>query len=77
MIKKLAGNLPDQIRLWKIKPLKWFEVSKIKLTDRYGLVYDYILNQNLDQSINTHLQDLSKFNITAVSSLKPGLSSVC
>ncbi|AIL45017.1 gluzincin family metallopeptidase [Elizabethkingia anophelis] len=71
--KKLAGNLPDQIKLWKIKPLKWFEVSKIKLTDRYGLAYDYILNQNLDQSINTHLQDLSKFNITAVSSFETGL----
>ncbi len=71
--KKLLGDIPDQVRLWKIKPLKWFEISKIMLTDRYGLAYDYILNQNLDQKINTRLQDLSKFNITAISNFETGL----
>lgn len=70
---KLLGELPENLRLWKIKPLKWFNASKRSLIDRYGLVYQYILNQNLDQPITTPLHDLSKFNVLAVSHFETGI----
>ncbi|NAW51438.1 aminopeptidase [Elizabethkingia argentiflava] len=71
--KKLLGNLPNEVKFWKIKPLKWFNASDIKLTDRYGLAYEYILRHNLDQKINAPLQSLSKFNTIAISSFETGL----
>lgn len=71
--EKLLGRLPDEIRLWKIKPLKWFHAADLKLLDRYGLVYQYILNENLDQKISTPLKNLSKFNVLAVSHFEVGL----
>ena len=70
--RKLLGDLPDEVKLWKIKPLKWFGASKLKLSERYGLVYQYILNQNLDQKLSTPLHNLSKFNVMAISSFEMG-----
>ncbi len=47
---KLLGMLPET-KIFGIKPLKFFHASKLKLLDRYGLTYQYIMLQNLDQKI--------------------------
>jgi len=71
--EKILGNLIKDIKLWNIKPLNWFEASKLRLSDRYGLFYEYMLSRNLDQKINTKLQDLSKNNYIAISSFEVGM----
>ncbi len=69
---KLLGNLPDNARLFGIKPLKIFHASKLKLSERYGLAYHYISTQNLDQKIDTPFHQLSNFNTTAISQFEMG-----
>jgi len=71
--EKILGNLIEDIKLWNIKPLNWFEASKLRLSDRYGLLYEKMLSRNLDQKINTKLQDLSKNNYIAISSFEVGM----
>lgn len=68
---KLLGALPET-RLFGIKPLKIFHASKVKLLDRYGLAYQYIMLQNLDQKIDDNFSSLSNFNDMAVSSFETG-----
>lgn len=70
--EKLAGLLPEEVKIWKLKPLKWFNISDIDLIERYGLGYKYILTQNLDQAISTPLTELSKYNMMAVSNFEMG-----
>ncbi|MFY1046940.1 aminopeptidase [Chryseobacterium sp. GP-SGM7] len=69
--KKLLGNLPETSVLG-IKPLKWFHASRVKLLDRYGLAYQYIMSQNLDQKIDEPFAVLSNFNDMAISSFEMG-----
>lgn len=69
---RLVGNLPDNVNILGIKPLKLFHASKLKLTERYGLAYHYIYTQNLDQKINTPFYQLSNFNTTAISQFETG-----
>ncbi|OPG94332.1 hypothetical protein B2I21_32020, partial [Chryseobacterium mucoviscidosis] len=38
---KLLGNLPET-KIFGVKPLKLFHASDVKLTERYGLAYQYI-----------------------------------
>ena len=68
---KLLGNLPETSILG-IKPLKWFHASDVKLLDRYGLAYQYIMSQNLDQKIDEPFSALSNFNDMAISSFEMG-----
>ncbi|VEE08230.1 Uncharacterised protein [Chryseobacterium gleum] len=68
---KLLGTLPET-RIFGLKPLKLFHASKVKLLDRYGLSYQYIMLQNLDQKIDEHFPVLSNFNDMAVSSFETG-----
>ncbi|MGK6344126.1 aminopeptidase [Chryseobacterium sp. DT-3] len=68
---KLLGNLPET-RIFGVKPLKLFHASKVKLIDRYGLAYQYIMSQNLDQKISENFTVLSNFNDMAVSSFETG-----
>lgn len=68
---KLFGMLPDT-KVWKFQPLKWFSAADIKLIDRYGLAYQYILSKNLDQKISTPLTKFSKYNVVAISSAEMG-----
>lgn len=68
---KLLGNLPET-RIFGIKPLKLFHASNVKLLDRYGLAYQYIMSQNLDQKIDEKFSVLSNFNEMAVSSFETG-----
>lgn len=68
---KLLGTLPET-KIFGIKPLKFFHASKVKLLDRYGLAYQYIMLQNLDQKIDEDFGVLSNFNDMAISSFETG-----
>ncbi|SHG56131.1 aminopeptidase [Chryseobacterium vrystaatense] len=68
---KLLGNLPET-SIFGVKPLKLFHASQVKLIDRYGLAYQYIMSQNLDQKISENFTVLSNFNDMAVSSFETG-----
>lgn len=68
---KLLGNLPEY-KILGIKPLKFSFASKLKLIDRYGLPYQYIMAQNLDQKIDESLKNMSNFNEFAVSKFETG-----
>ncbi len=68
----LLGNLPENVKILGIKPLKAFHASKLKLSERYGLAYHYIYTQNLDQKITTPYHQLSNFNTTAISQFETG-----
>lgn len=68
---KLLGNLPET-KILGVKPLKLFHASNVKLIDRYGLAYQYIMSQNLDQKIDEKFSVLSNFNDMAISSFETG-----
>ncbi|WP_228420423.1 aminopeptidase [Chryseobacterium sp. 5_R23647] len=68
---KLLGSLPENSILG-VKPLKLFHASRVKLLDRYGLAYQYIMSQNLDQKIDEPFAVLSNFNDMAISSFETG-----
>ena len=70
--RKLLGDLPEQAQLFGLKPIKWFHASKLNLSERYGLGYQYIENENLDQKITEPFQQLSNFNKTAISNFETG-----
>lgn len=68
---KLLGKLPES-EIFGLKPLKLFHASKVKLGDRYGLAYQYIMSQNLDQKIDEPFSALSNFNDMAISQFEMG-----
>ncbi len=68
---KILGHLPET-KIFGIKPLKFFHASKVNLIDRYGLTYQYIVAQNLDQKIDEKYAVLSNFNDMAISSFETG-----
>ncbi|WP_294297991.1 aminopeptidase [uncultured Chryseobacterium sp.] len=68
---KLLGMLNDT-KIFGIKPLKLFHASDVKLIERYGLAYQYIMSQNLDQKIDERFAALSNFNDMAISSFETG-----
>lgn len=70
--EKLLGQLPENINIFWFKPLKLFYASKLKLSERYGLAYLYILTKNLDQKIAEPFEDLSNYNAAAISHLEMG-----
>lgn len=70
---KLIGRLPEQISLFGFKPLKYLNASKMNLTERYGLTYQYISSQNLDQKIGEPFSKLSNFNDMAISQFETGI----
>lgn len=71
---KLAGQLPDKLSIWGIKPLNYFHAAKLKMNDRYKLLYLYLARQSFDQPIDTPLDELSNLNQIAISGFKTGLS---
>ncbi|MDP2453550.1 MULTISPECIES: aminopeptidase [unclassified Kaistella] len=70
--RKLLGDLPDEFKFFGLKPLKIFQLSKLQLNERYGLAYQYIVAQNLDQKISEPFEDLSNFNASAISHFEMG-----
>ncbi|WP_417429624.1 aminopeptidase [Halpernia sp.] len=69
---KLLGQLPDEVKILGLKPLKLFNASDLKLTERYGLAYHYILSKNLDQKIASPYTVFSNFNDMAISNFEMG-----
>lgn len=69
---KLLGKIPEEISLFGIRPLKYLHASKLKLIDRYGIGYQYITSQNLDQKIGEPFTKLSNFNVMAISHFETG-----
>ncbi|MBU4539454.1 MAG: aminopeptidase [Weeksellaceae bacterium] len=70
--KKLLGELPENINIFGFKPLKLFHASQLKLSERYGLAYQYIMTQNLDQKISEPFENLSNYNAKAISHFETG-----
>lgn len=70
--RKLLGDLPENAKIFGLKALKFFHASQLKLTERYGLAYQYIMTQNLDQKIATPYDKLSNFNSNAISHFEMG-----
>lgn len=68
---KILGSLPET-KIFGVRPLKLFHASNVKLIDRYGLAYQYIMSQNLDQKIDENFTGLSNFNDMAISSFETG-----
>lgn len=66
----VLGNLPDDISIVGLKPLKLFEITKIKFNERASWMYRYFLQHNLDQSISTPYNKLSNMNQNIVSGYK-------
>src|SRR5690606_17921000 len=71
---KLAGHLPDKIKVLGIKALNFFHAAKLQMNDRYKLLYLYLARQNYDQAINTPFDELSNMNQIAMSGFKTGLT---
>lgn len=69
---KLLGSLPDSFNIFGLKPLRWFHASKLNISDRYGLAYQYMVSQNLDQAITTPFSQLSNFNQMVISQFETG-----
>lgn len=70
--ENILGKLPENARIFGIKPLKYFNIGKLKLTERYGIAYQYIMAQNLDQKIGEPYSALSNFNDMAISNFETG-----
>lgn len=70
--EKLLGKLPENFDIFGLKPLKLFHAADLKLSERYGLAYQYIMTQNMDQKISEPFDKLSNFNATAISHFEMG-----
>lgn len=68
----LLGDLPDEFKIFGLKPLKLFHASELTLLERYGLAYQYIMSDNFDQAIAEPYSKLSNFNRTAISNFETG-----
>ncbi|MRJ09975.1 hypothetical protein EDL98_02615 [Ornithobacterium rhinotracheale] len=70
----IAGKVPEDLGIWKIHPLHWYESSKFGYIDRYPLYHRYFMKQNIDQPIDTPYDQLRSVNQKQVSSIKTGLA---
>lgn len=70
--RKLLGDLPENAKIFGLKPLKILHASQLKLSERYGLAYQYMMTQNLDQAIDIPFSELSNFNAMAISHFETG-----
>ncbi len=68
---KLLGKLPEA-SLFGIKPLKLFRGAKLGLIERYGIAYQYMMTQNLDQHISERYTGLSNLNQMVISDFQTG-----
>lgn len=71
---KLSGHLADSLIIFGAKPLNYFHASKLKMNDRFKLLYLFMARQNFDQPIDTPIDQMSNFNQLAISSFKTGMS---
>lgn len=76
-LKKFYKNhyLLGDAREWTflgMKPLKWSNISKLKLIDRYGIAYQYVMSKNQDQAIGAPYSELTNENQKAVNKFEMG-----
>jgi len=71
---KLVGHLSDNFRLLGMRPFNFFDAAKLKLNDRYKLLFLYVALQSFDQPINTPFDRLSQLNQIVVSGFKTGFT---
>ncbi len=71
---KLVGHLADNFRLLGMRPFNFFDAAKLKLNDRYKMLFLYIAIQSFDQPINTPFDQLSNLNQIVVSGFKTGFT---
>ncbi|MDO5614965.1 MAG: aminopeptidase, partial [Cruoricaptor ignavus] len=69
---RLLGKLPEDVKILGIKPLRYLNISQLNLSERFGIVYQYIMAQNLDQKIGEDYLALSNFNDMAISNFETG-----
>lgn len=67
----LLGEFKD-ISFLGMKILKWSNASRLKLIDRYGVAYHYMMSQNLDQAIGEEYENLSVENQVFASQFEMG-----
>ncbi|WP_010135324.1 gluzincin family metallopeptidase [Ochrovirga pacifica] len=64
---KIMGGLS---RIWGVRSMN---IAKQNFTDKFSIVHQITARENLDQSLNTPLKDLSNFNKKVISPYKAGL----
>lgn len=70
----ILGKIPEDLSIWKIHPLHWYESSKFGYIERYPLYHRYFMKQNIDQPIDTPYDRLRPVNQKQVSEVKTGLA---
>lgn len=71
---KIIGHLSDNFRLLGMRPFNFFDGAKLKMNDRYKMLFLYIAIQSFDQPINTPFDQLSNLNQIVVSGFKTGFT---
>ncbi|WP_157359323.1 M1 family aminopeptidase [Wenyingzhuangia fucanilytica] len=77
--KYVEENYPDSKlvgRLANIWGLKSMNIAKSKFTDKFSIVHQITARENLDQSLDTPLKDLSNYNKKVITPYKAGLSFI-
>lgn len=78
-IKYMEEYYPDAKivgRLSKIWGLRSMNISKSKFTDKFSIIHQITARENLDQSLNTPLKELSNYNKKIITPYKAGLSFI-
>ncbi|MDO3694264.1 M1 family aminopeptidase [Wenyingzhuangia sp. chi5] len=78
-IQYIEKNYPDSKlmgRLSKIWGLGSMNIAKSKFTDKFSIVHQITARENLDQSLDTPLKELSNYNKKVITPYKAGLSFV-
>lgn len=69
---KLVGHLSDNFKIFGIRPINFFDAVKLKMNDRYRMLFLYVSIQSMDQPINTPFDEFSNLNQLVVSGFKTG-----
>lgn len=67
---KILGRLSD---VWGVKSMN---IAKSDFKDKFSIIYQRTVRENLDQSLNTPLKELSNYNKKLITPYKAGLSFV-
>lgn len=71
---KLTGQLTDNFKLLGMRPLNFFNAAKLKMNERYKILFLYVAIQGYDQPINTDFDEFSQLNQMVVSGFKTGVT---
>lgn len=71
---RIVGHATENFKVLGLRPLNFFDAAKLKMNDRYKILFLYIAIQSYDQPINTPYDEFSKLNQLAVSGFKTGFT---